>query len=78
MEETAVARYKRKHGLSYWQVAALFQISPGYARKLGAGMIRRVSPDTGERIERLSGGEIKAEDLVFPERPRKPTRKAPS
>ncbi len=66
--ETAVARYKREHGLTYPQLAKALGLEPDYARKLGCGSVCRTSPRLAEQIERLSGGEITREELVFPER----------
>lgn len=66
--ETQIAAFKRRHGLTYPQLAALFGISHDYARKLGPGIIKSVSPKVASRIEQRSGGEIKAVDLVFPSR----------
>ena len=65
-KETPVSRYKREHGLTYPQVAQLLGITPDYARKLGCGSVQRTSPDLAEQIEKLSGGEIRREELVFP------------
>ncbi len=63
--ETSIARYKREHGLTYAQLAKVFDTEATYLRKLGCGMCRP-GPGLAEKIERLSGGEIKREELVFP------------
>ena len=47
------------------QVATVLDTEPTYLRKLGCGMCRP-GPGLAEKIERLSGGEIKREELVFP------------
>lgn len=71
-----ILRYKRTHGLTYPQMARVFGMkSASYLRKIGCGAVKRVSPDLAEQIEERSGGEIRAEELVFPGRPR---RKAPA
>lgn len=75
--DTAIGAFKRRHRLTYPQLAGLFGISHDYARKLGPGIIRRVSPRLAKHIELVSRGEIKAIDLVFPdETPRKRRRRA--
>lgn len=65
--ETAIGRYKRVHQLTYKQLAKLLGISHDFARKLGPGLVRTVSPATAERIEKATGGEIRAVELVFPD-----------
>lgn len=65
--ETAIARFKRIHGLTYPQLAKILGLDPEYARKLGCGSVRRTSPDLAEKISKLSGGEISRHELVFPD-----------
>jgi hypothetical protein len=74
--DTAIGLFKRRHRLTYPQLAELFGISHDYARKLGPGIVNRVSPRLAKRIELVSRGEIKAVDLVFPgEVPRRKRRR---
>ncbi len=65
--ETPIARYKREHGLTYPQLEKLLGVPETYLRKLGCGLQRRTRPALAEKIERLTGGEIKREELVFPD-----------
>jgi hypothetical protein len=65
--ETPIKRYKRTHGLTYPQVATRLGITCDYARKLGCGSVRRTSPSLAVRIEFRSGGEIRRQELVFPD-----------
>ena len=70
---TPILRYKRQHLLTYPQLARLFEMKLAYVKQLGCGAVKRVSPDLALKIEERSGGEITAEEMVFPDRP---TRRA--
>lgn len=66
--ETAIRRYKRAHNLTYRQVSELLGLKLTYTKQLGCGSVERVSPQLARQIEERSGGEISAEEMVFPER----------
>lgn len=65
-----IARYRQEHRLLWREVAARLGLDYGYARKLGCGA-KAVSPAKALEIERRSGGEISAAELVFGSRKRK-------
>jgi hypothetical protein len=66
--DTPIRRFKQARRLTYRQLAALLGISHDYARKLGCGSVRTLSPRLARQIEKRTGGEIRAVDLIFPER----------
>lgn len=68
---TPIMRYKLRHGLTYPLLAERLGIKLGHARKLGAGILLRTSPELAEQIEKRSGGEIRKEEMVFPKDARK-------
>jgi len=57
-------RFKDRHGLTYSQMAERLGFSEHYARKLGAGMITRISADLALEIERRTRGELRFLDLM--------------
>ena len=65
---TPIKRWKDAHGLTYKQVASVLGITVAYARQLGCKAAKRTSPRLAEQIEERSGGEIRREELVFPDR----------
>ena len=66
-----IARYRKDHKLLWREVAQRLGLGYGYARKLGCGARVAVSPAKALEIERRSGGEIRAEELVFGDRKRR-------
>ena len=65
-------RYKDEEQVSYVVLADRLLISEDYARKLGAGIVRSVSPDTADKFDRLTGGRIAYAEMMEWARPRKP------
>jgi DNA-binding transcriptional regulator YdaS (Cro superfamily) len=64
----ALLRFKAEHGLTYPQLSRLLGLPKGYLKKLGCGAVKRVTADRALQIEKATRGEIRAEELVFPER----------
>lgn len=65
--QNALWRWKQSRRLTYRQVAAVLELKVAQAKKLGAGLVP-CTPALARHIEKMSNGEISAEELVFPER----------
>ena len=63
--DTAIGRWKNRHGLTYPQAARILGMKVEYLRKLGCGQVKRVGPELALQIEYCSYGEITREELVF-------------
>ena len=59
--------YRNKHNLSQEEFAKLINVSRSYIAHIENG-IRKPHPTTALDIEIATGGEIKAEWLIFPEK----------
>ena len=61
---TPVRKLKDALGIDYRELAIILGISYDYARKLGCGSIRHVSPRLAQQFQRRTGGKLQARDLV--------------
>ena len=60
--------YRRKKGLTLADFAAAVPCSVPYLSQIETG-IRRPSPEIAKRIEKASGGKVKAMALLYPPEP---------
>jgi len=61
---TLIWLFKREQNLTYPQLAALFDISESYAKKLAIGLVPNVGPKLARIIEERTEGALRACDLV--------------